>query len=59
MEHGSRNQNLEAFEALYNEYRLQVLAYCTRRIDRSVASDACSENLPGGMAKSRRRPGPT
>lgn len=35
----------ETFESLYHAYRLQVLAYCTRRIDPSLASDACSETF--------------
>jgi RNA polymerase sigma-70 factor (ECF subfamily) len=33
------------FEDLYAEHRLEVLAYCTRRLDRHDAADACSETF--------------
>jgi RNA polymerase sigma-70 factor (ECF subfamily) len=33
------------FEDLYQEHRLEVLAYCTRRLDRLDAADACSETF--------------
>jgi len=33
------------FEQLYEEYRLPVLAYCTRRVGPSDAPDACSETF--------------
>jgi len=45
VEYGPGDSYQETFESLYIEYRLQVLAYCTRRIDRSLASDACSETF--------------
>jgi RNA polymerase sigma-70 factor (ECF subfamily) len=33
------------FEDLYEQYRLEVLAYCTRRLGRFDAADACSETF--------------
>jgi RNA polymerase sigma-70 factor (ECF subfamily) len=39
---GSRRSD---FEQLYEEYRLPVLAYCTRRVRASDAPDACSETF--------------
>src|SRR5262245_30352963 len=33
------------FEALYDEYRRHVLAYCMRRTSSSEAADACSETF--------------
>ncbi len=33
------------FESLYEEYRLQVLAYCTRRTSSTDAADICSETF--------------
>jgi RNA polymerase sigma-70 factor (ECF subfamily) len=33
------------FEDLYQEHRLEVLAYCARRLDRHDAVDACSETF--------------
>lgn len=35
----------DAFEALYDRYRLPVLAYCTRRTPRADAADACAETF--------------
>jgi DNA-directed RNA polymerase specialized sigma24 family protein len=31
------------FEAVYREHRLQVLAYCTRRLTPADAADTCAE----------------
>lgn len=33
------------FEALYEAHKLEVLAYCTRRLGRIDAADACSETF--------------
>lgn len=33
------------FESLYDAHRLQVLAYCTRRVSAPDAADACSETF--------------
>ena len=33
------------FEDLYEEHRLEVLAYCIRRLERDEAADACSETF--------------
>ena len=33
------------FERLYDEHRLAVLAYCTRRVQGSEAADACAETF--------------
>ena len=33
------------FEALYEAHRVEVLAYCTRRLGRIDAADACSETF--------------
>ncbi len=33
------------FEELYEKHKLEVLAYCTRRLGRSDAVDACSETF--------------
>lgn len=33
------------FEDLYDKHRLEVLAYCTRRLGRIDAADACSETF--------------
>jgi RNA polymerase sigma-70 factor, ECF subfamily len=33
------------FESLYDAHRLNVLAYCTRRVSAADASDACSETF--------------
>lgn len=35
----------ERFEAMYAEHRLDVLAYCTRRVGPADAADACSETF--------------
>lgn len=35
----------QRFEGLYAEYRLEVLAYCVRRLGRNDAADACSETF--------------
>ncbi|MFP3883558.1 MAG: RNA polymerase sigma factor [Actinomycetota bacterium] len=35
----------EPFEALYEKYRQQVFAYCTRRVGSSEAADACAETF--------------
>lgn len=42
---GITGRQREAFEQLYEEYRLQVLAYCTRRVRPGEAADACSETF--------------
>lgn len=39
----SGEANHETFEGLYNQHRLQILAYCNRRLDQTLAPDACSE----------------
>jgi RNA polymerase sigma-70 factor (ECF subfamily) len=33
------------FEAIYDAHRLEVLAYCTRRVGSADAADACSETF--------------
>ncbi|MDX1469603.1 MAG: sigma-70 family RNA polymerase sigma factor [Acidimicrobiia bacterium] len=40
----ARSQHSD-FEAMYSEYRLPVLAYCTRRIGPPDANDACAETF--------------
>ena len=35
----------QRFEDLYEKHRLEVLAYCTRRLGRIDAADACSETF--------------
>lgn len=35
----------ETFKSLYAKHRLEVLAYCTRRIGAAEAADACSETF--------------
>ena len=33
------------FQMLYDAHRLEVLAYCTRRVSTGEAADACSETF--------------
>jgi RNA polymerase sigma-70 factor (ECF subfamily) len=40
-----RRNDTTQFEALYEEYRLPVLAYCARRTNSSDAADVCAETF--------------
>jgi RNA polymerase sigma factor (sigma-70 family) len=39
------SDNQRRFETLYDAHRLEVLAYCTRRVSTGEAADACSETF--------------
>jgi RNA polymerase sigma-70 factor (ECF subfamily) len=42
---GSQADMRSRFETIWNEHRLQVLAYCLRRISGADAEDACAETF--------------